>query len=282
MSDLSSLDADQRGCDSGSPPDAVLQAFSAKGTPTRLEGGQGQSYRAGEIVLKPAVDDAETNWIAGFYLSVANDGFRLPAPVRGGNGRFVVGGWQAWRYADGEHVEGGWDEKVDLCVRFHRAIAGVPRPDYFDRRDRNPWVVADRVTWDELAIEHHPRIAPIVDRLRSCLRPVAAPNQLIHGDFGGNVLFDDGLAPAIIDLSPYWRPAAFALGVLIADAIVWEGADVSLIEAGTVYDNFVQHLARAELRRIIEIDTIYRMYGWEMLDEIEAHLPLIGHICDLC
>ena len=78
------------------------------------------------------------------------------------------------------------------------------------------------------------------------------------------------------------RPAGVAIGILIVDAIVWEGADESLIDAGKQSKNFYQHVARAELRIVIELDTLYQIYGWEMLEEIEAHLPLISAICKRC
>jgi hypothetical protein len=252
-------------------------------------------------VLKPAVDDEETNWIAWFYQSAPRDGFRLPVPVRSRSGDIVYHGWQAWEALEGRAesrgeasglLDAGWIarrspdaspllETIALCQRFHRAIAGMPRPTYFDRRTQNPWVVADQVTFDERPYEHHPPLAPVIEQLRGCLRPLDGADQLIHGDFGGNVLFADGLPPAIIDFSPYWRPPELALGVVVADAIVWEGADLSLIDACSQVPNFVQHLARAELRRIIELETLHRFYAWDILDEIEAHLPLVRAIVEL-
>jgi uncharacterized protein (TIGR02569 family) len=263
------------------PPSAeILQAFGATQPLVSISGGQGQNYRSGNVVLKPAKDDEETNWIAEFYLTVVCDDFQLPRPIRAPQGNFVYHGWQAWEYIAGEHEKDCWDRIVEICVRFHQAIADEPRPAYFERREQNPWVIADQVAWGEREIVHHPRIAPVAKRLSKCLAAVNEKPQLIHGDFGGNVLFSS--PPTIIDFSPYWRPVEFAIGVIIADAIVWEGADMFLLEIGSRFDNFYQHLARAELRRIIEIETIHAMYGWEMLDQIEPHLPLVEAIVERC
>lgn len=233
-------------------------------------------------MLKPAVDDEETNWIAGFYQDAPRDGFRLPVPVRAHSGGFVHTGWQAWEALDGSSEPGRWLETIDLCLRFHRAIAHLPKPAFFDRRPQNPWVVADQVAWDEREYETHPRLAPVVEQIRRVLRPLHGRPQLIHGDFGGNVLFAQGQPPAIIDLSPYWRPPEFAVGVVVADAIVWESAGMSLIDAGMQFPDFEQYLARAELRRILELDTLHAHYGWEVLDEIDAHLPLVQAIVERC
>ncbi|MBN1249151.1 MAG: phosphotransferase [Anaerolineae bacterium] len=263
------------------PPPDVLRAFGATGRPVRVTGGQGQAYRSGDVVLKPARDDEETAWIARFSLAFEAGDLRVPEPLRTRDGGFVADGWQAFRYAEGRHVDGHWREKIEVCLRFHRAIAGVSYPAYFSRRDQNPWVIADKVTWGEMAMDHHPRIAPVVAQLRACLRPVDADSQLIHGDFGGNVLFSDTLPPAVIDFSPYWRPVAFAVGVIVADAIVWEGAEMSLIDdAGKDLPDFYQHLARAELRRVIELDAHYQAGASHALDEIEAHLPLVEAIVE--
>ena len=264
------------------PPKDVLHAFGATEKPMHIAGGQGQNHRSGDIILKPAKDDEETIWVAEFYLIVDCDGFRLPKPIRSRSGGFVYDGWQAWEYTEGQHKRGRWREKIEVCVQFHQAIADFPQPTYFDRRDQNPWVIADKVAWGEMEIEHHPRIAPSVEQLRRCLRAVDEKSQLIHGDFGGNILFSDESVPAVIDFSPYWRPVEFAIGVVIADAIVWEGADESLMKAGEQFNDFNQHLARAELRRIIELETLHQMYGWEMLEQIEAHLALIRAISKRC
>jgi hypothetical protein len=183
---------------------------------------------------------------------------------------------------EGRSVRGRWREKIDICIKFHQAIANIPKPEYFEKRDQNPWVIADKVAWGELEIDYHPKVALAVEKLLECLSPVDENSQLIHGDFGGNVMFSDTLLPAVIDLSPYWRPMPFAVGVVIADAIVWEGAGASLIEAGYQLDDFIQYLIRAELRRIIELETINTLYGWDMLREIDAHLPLINTLYEIC
>lgn len=264
-------------------PENVLCAFGATDKPIRIQEGQGQAFRSGNIVLKPANDDEPTNWIANFYLSTHSDGFRLPKPILSKNGCFVFEGWQAWEFALGQHKKENWLQDIKLCVAFHQAIAEIQRPDWFDNQDlSNPWIVADKVAWDEMEFEHHPTIAPAVEQLRKCLRNFDQRSQLIHGDFGGNVLYSDTLTPAIIDFSPSWRPAEFAVGIVVSDAIVWGGADKSLLEVGNDIEHFYHNLARAELRRVIELDTLFQLYGWEMLEELGFHLPLIGAITERC
>ena len=264
------------------PPAAVLDAFGAGGSPVLLEGGQGQTYRAGDVVLKPEDPSPMHDWIAATMSAVEQDGFRLARPLRTRRGAWNHEGWAAWEYVEGSLAHGRWQAGIETCLRFHRALAGIPRPTCFGA-DENPWTVADRVSWDEEPLELDPRIAPQVRRLRQVLRPVDGRDQLVHGDFGdSNLLFHPDLPPAVLDMSPFWRPAGLAVGVLVADAIVWEGASTDLVEwAGEVAD-FPQYLARAELRRVIELQTVEAGLGWPMLDQIDAHVPLIDLICRLC
>jgi len=84
-------------------------------------------------------------------------------------------------------------------------------------------------------------------RLRGALEPLG-PSQIVHGDLAGNVLFNPGSAPAIIDVSPYWRPTAYADGVVIADALCWHDAAGSLLEQAGVS---VPAVARALLFRVL-------------------------------
>jgi prepilin-type processing-associated H-X9-DG protein len=51
------------------------------------------------------------------------------------------------------------------------------------------------------------KLAGQVRWLLAALRPVDLPDQFIHADLAGNVLFADGVPPAVIDFSPLERPA---------------------------------------------------------------------------
>ena len=45
--------------------------------------------------------------------------------------------------------------------------------------------------------------------------PIVTTSQLIHGDLTENILFAEGLSPAVIDFSPYWRPVGLRLLLLL-------------------------------------------------------------------
>ncbi len=80
---------------------------------------------------------------------------------------------------------------------------------------------------------------------------VGAPDQLVHGDLSGNVLFADGLPPAVIDFSPYWRPKGFASAIVAVDAVVWHEADLELLSTVANSRDGAEFLIRALIFRLL-------------------------------
>lgn len=214
------------------PSATVLERFGAAGTaPVPLEGGRGTAWRAGDIVLKPLdLSPAALRWQEELLSSVVPDGFRVAPPLRARSGELVVEGWTAWPALDGAHAP-RWPEILAVAERLHRALAGVARPSALLDARTDPWARADRIAWGEVPAGELAR-APAIARLLDLREPVGAPPQLVHGDLSGNVLFAPGLAPAVIDLSPYWRPPAYAAAVVVIDAVLWHGADAATLLPG--------------------------------------------------
>jgi len=233
----------------------------------------------GEIVLK-RIDMAEDEleWQADLLPSLQARGFRVSCPRRTGDGVLVVDGWCAWEYVAGHHQGRRWADIVHAGEAFHAALTGVPRPAFLDRRT-DPWAVADRAAWGDLPIRDFFRVKH-VPRLARALRPLDTQGQLIHGDLTGNVLFADGLAPAIIDFSPYWRPRAFASAVVIADAFIWEGADITLLSAVADISQFAQYLLRALIYRAIT-DRLFREDEPVRPDNADPYLAAVELACRL-
>lgn len=235
------------------PPPGVCASFGVLDRPASLPGGQGGAWRVGPLVLKQVgldpVTAEELRWL-GTALDPAMDGVRVAVPVAATDGRWVVGGWAATRFLEGEPAGWRWTDVLDAGRAFHDAVAHLPRPTFLDRR-HSPWDAGDRMAWGEEPLVVGPAPAPLVERLAACLAPVSARSQLVHGDLGGNVLLDGGAPPAILDLSPYWRPPEWALAVVVVDALVWADAPPALVDEAGVDPQF---LARAMLYRLVTDD----------------------------
>jgi len=172
----------------------------------------------------------------------------------------VTGGWVAWQWLPGEPaawagVSPFWPRLIAASRAFHAALAGRPAPSWLGR-DGSPWTVGDQVAWGERdpgsVLATAPRsLGGQLRGLLAALRPVPLPRQLVHGDLGGNVLFADGEPPAVIDFSPYWRPAGLALAVAAVDALMWGGASPAALDELDAEPEWGQLLARALVYRLV-------------------------------
>jgi uncharacterized protein (TIGR02569 family) len=263
------------------PPSSVLEAFGLCGPLVPLQGGQGSSWRVGDAVVKPLpldLDEESLAWQADVLAATTCVGFRVALPLRASNGSLAVEGWCASEAVEGTHQERRWTEIIAVGERLHAALAGVQRPAFFARRT-DPWALADRVAWGELSAAEFTHIKHLT-RLASALEPITARSQIIHGDLGSNVLFDDQLPPAVIDFSPYWRPPAFASAIVVADALVWEGADERLLDAVAHVEDFDQYLLRALIYRAVT-DRLFRPDEPIRPDDADPYLPAVDFACRL-
>ena len=207
-------------------------------------------------MLKPLdLQPDELAWQAVVLANIEEDGFRVAPPVRALDGSLLVDGWTAWRRVEGAHEERRWVDAIHVGERFHAALAALARPAFLDART-DAWAIGDRAAWGEFPLERWAHVEPVA-RLAELLQPINVTSSLMHGDLGGNVLFADGLPPAVIDLSLYWRPPAFASAIVVGDALVWEGADASLAQEvdgqylarALIYRAVTQHVARGAVDR---------------------------------
>jgi uncharacterized protein (TIGR02569 family) len=231
------------------PSESVLHAFRVEAVPVQLAGGQGTAWRCGDVVLKPLdMAPLALRWQADLLPTIAANGFRVAAPLRTQSGELIKGGWTAWPFLAGQHTT-RWADIVAVGTRFHDALASVPKPPSVLEATPTRWAQADRVAWEEQDAWAIPGV-PDVGWLLDSRRPIAMPDQLIHGDLSGNVLFADDQPPAIIDFSPYWRPKRYATAIVLVDAIAWHRADARLLDRFLREPDGAQLLIRAALLRL--------------------------------
>jgi hypothetical protein len=215
------------------PPATVLDAFGV-GEATLLDGGQGQAYRAGDIVLKPVLDAAEAEWLAGLLDGLpAVDDLRVIRPAPAGDGRWVVDGWAAWCWLPGERRTLPGPALLDVSHRLHGLLRDVPLSPALTTD--HPWARGHAWARGDIELDVPPAFDRIVRELRTVAGTPSADEvrQLVHGDIAGNVLVADGLPPAVIDVSLDWQPVAYADAVAIVDAVAWWDApldDLVLVE----------------------------------------------------
>ncbi len=202
-------------------------------------------------------------------------GVRAAPPVRTADGRLLVDGWTAWTWVAGEHRPGRWVEIIRAGGLLHEALRHEPRPAFLDRR-HDPWAAGDRIAWGEQVLPDADDV-PHLSRLLAAAKPLDESAQVVHGDLTPNVLEQPGLPPAVIDLSPYWRPTTYAYAVVVADALVWEGADERLLAAVDRVPRFGQHLVRALVFRLATL----HLAGGIGADAVGRHAYAVDLACGL-
>lgn len=234
------------------PPASVVAAFGAGPARVgRLTGGQGRTWRVGDLVLKPVDHAVEHAWVSEVFACWRDARVRVPEPVRAVDGSWSYAGWAAHRWVEGRDLT--LPQEMHLIRRasdaFHRVVRPLPRPAFLDERS-DPWSYGDRVAWEGAEPQGHEATRDLIGAGLAALKPVQSPGQVIHGDIGGNVLVAAGLPPAVIDWPPYFRPAGFALAVAAADAICWSGAPLSILDTWSDVPEWDQLLLRAVIYRV--------------------------------
>jgi uncharacterized protein (TIGR02569 family) len=252
------------------PPEHVLSAFGLSGVrPIPLGASWEGGWRCGEVVLSMVADNARAAWSARVRETLFVDGVRLARPVRSTDGRYVVSGWRADTFVAGQ-PEPRHDEVVSAAVRLHEATGKLERPRFLTQgptaapwADVDVFIAADRAAWEERPLQSVPpaaraaapsadgqRSVELINQLAGLRRPTKSPNQLVDGDLYGTVLFAGAAAPGITDITPYWRPASWAAGVVVVDALSWGEADEGLIERWNALPEWPQMLLRALMFRL--------------------------------
>lgn len=252
------------------PPAEVLSAFGVDEA-RPLPGGQGTAWIANGLVLKPDAGPV-WEWLAPVLADTSAVGVRIAKPVPTDDGSWTRSGWSATRFVHGREPDRSrpstWVEIVEAGRAFHRAIGHVPRPDCLAERT-DPWAVADRAVWGERPPQYLPEFEAVAGRLVPALSPLG-PERLVHGDLTGNVLLAPGELPVIIDVSPFWRPPAYAEGIVVADALCWYDASAGLLSE---VDVPVSAVARALLFRMCTTSERVRagVPGLDVQDEAERY-----------
>lgn len=251
------------------PTRSLVEAFGTTESPVPLKGGQNTNYIAGNIVLKPEDNVVFANWMARLFESLPESPYvRFPRPIKTIAGTWVYKGYVAWSFLKGEHVKGHYKEKLNASIDFHRLLKNIPKPDFIDTV-RNSWSTGDLVAWQTLEFNYGQEFMDLYNQIKPYLRPLNLPFQLIHGDLSGNFLFDQDLSPAIIDFSPTWAPNGFAEGIMFADAIAWDNADVKDLKIFKEIPNFDQFAWRGVLRRIAEQAEHIKWFGKDKEQALE-------------
>ena len=274
--------------ESTSPLAAAIRSFGVSGETTKLTGGQGGAVRIGDVVLKPCEQPGEWAGLAPILAALRPSGYRIARPIFTEDGACVSFGWMATQYVHGEPGYATNElQALGALKRFHtdmRIAYGKSVCPPWLGKAHTIWSTVDRIAWGEDELQ--PELAGWdaareFEAIVGLLEPVdELDSQITHGDPGGdNILFAPGADPAIIDVSPYWRPAEYGTAMMLADGVAWENSDPSSLELARQEPFIGQMLIRAVLFRL-SVAALTR--GTGAVDRrLEAYEPVINWVTKL-
>ncbi len=257
------------------PNENVLKQFNLKGEVEFLPGGEGRAYKVGQVVLKHINKDSEeyTKWIADLFSETQEDGFRVAKPIKNIDGIWVTdNGWSAREFLEGSHnYKDSIKTSIQAITAFHKAIEDFSKPDFLGKED-SPYIRADTYAWGDKPESIHEDIKNLVEALYAIRKPVVGlKEQIIHGDLNpNNILVSDSLPPAIIDITPYWRPIEFALAIY-AYWIACYRDEKEILNYFKDIKEFDQMLVRAGIRMLLimsEFNKIHELEKYKKATEI--------------
>ncbi len=210
-----------------------IEAFGLCGNAVELPGGVTGVLRFGDVVIKPVADLREAEWTQATFSSLRFRPYvRWARPIAARDGRWVADGWIANEFVpDLTPVAPDWAAVVELGARFRAATADIDAPHAMLRARTHRWARGERHAFDEETQTLPPDTAELDRRLAASCVPDAGPEQLVHVDLTNNVFLDPEGVPVILDIAPGWRSPAYASAVVVADALVWSGASLDIVEA---------------------------------------------------
>lgn len=253
----------------------ICRRFSDSGDIHPLEGGQGESYRAGEVVIKPVPHRDEYLWFAELFENNELLSRFYTRPVKSIDGNYIEHGYCATRFIPGKFLTDKMESKIEITREFCSLLKNIPKPSTMDSWV-SPWTQAQDIAWKRVEIPDN-----LPDYCRHLIEKISEldlKSQIIHSDLAGNILFS-GENPFIIDFSPGYYPAEYALAILIVDSIVWYSADISWLKE-IHEDDFISYqlVLRAITFRVLvpyffdpkgDIDGEYKAYKG-LLDKIDS------------
>ncbi|MFD1648335.1 TIGR02569 family protein [Pseudonocardia alaniniphila] len=231
-------------------PQHVRTAFGvANEEPRPVVWAGRRAWHCGDVLVRPVPDNAVAAWSARVLDGLEVERLRLARPIRSSDGRWVVAGWAACRFVSGT-IEPRHDAVLEAAGRLHAATASLPRPALLDGRD-------DLLTRSAAAAFGERRLVldpatggELFTGLAPYRSPIRSEPQVVHPELFGSVLFDEDGTPALIELTPCWRPKAWAAAVVVVDALAWGGADDGILQRWADQPEWPQMLLRGLLHRL--------------------------------
>lgn len=257
---------------SASPPTHILTSFQVPAArPVQLDSVWSGGWRCDRAVISRADEPARAAWIAKMMAKMRPAGVSVSRPIVSSDGRFSVSGWRARTFLSG-HRAPRFDEMATAALRIGEALRGEERPTVLAPPTlTGPWeeneifAAAEQAAFSDdpsvwLSAGLDPDSVPRQDiaqalgkaaELSHLRGELTEPEQLVHGDVLGCMIFDGTADPVLTDFVPTFRPAGWPVALLIVDAMAWANGPDALLQRWAHIPGFDELVVRAVLYRVL-------------------------------
>lgn len=254
------------------PPAHILASFQVPAArPVQLDSEWSRGWRCDRAVIGAADEPARAAWIARTMAKMRPAGVSVSRPILSSDGRYSVSGWRARTFLSG-HRAPRFDEIAMAALRISEALKGEQRPAFLHApamsgqwNEAEIFAAAEEAAFAEdptqvvraaLQQDAVPRedVAAALGKaaeLTAARGELTEPDQLVHADVLGCVIFDGYSDPVLTDLVPAWRPAGWPVALMIVDAMAWGNGADALLDRWSHIPDFWQLMLRAALYRVL-------------------------------
>ncbi|MEZ2121473.1 MULTISPECIES: TIGR02569 family protein [unclassified Corynebacterium] len=274
-------------------PDYVCGIFRASGpAPQPVGPAWDNGWRVGQTVISRVLDPVAASWSAKVREHLRPDGVRPARPVRSTDGRYVVSGWRATTFLEGELLA-RVDETVAAALRLADALAELPVAEHLTAPVGTPdgvtdlFAIADRAAWspdpaavlapalglDSTASETQRAGMTMAALVSRTLEPVGGVRQVGHADMFATTLYSGSLPPVVTDIVGVAHPHGYTAAQVIVDALV----------AGAVDDGIIARYSHLpDIGQLMRRALLYRLYLHALLDDADPNVSAkLARVVDL-
>lgn len=205
-----------------------IAKFTIVNSAQRLAGGQNESLRVGNLVLKQVYEAEKYIWLGTSLNQIDFRDLQVAVPVKSRQGNFVEDNIGATEYFEAQFFSDRLGQKLKACRKLNSIISNISKPSGFDSWE-NPWTKAQGIAWSQ-STSSDLEIPAEIKSLLNMRSRLEMPNQLVHVDLAGNILFDKNENPVVIDFTPGFYPKEYAEVLLLVDSIAWYNASIDSLK----------------------------------------------------
>lgn len=234
-------------------PQNVLQAFNITIQGQPLQGGQNESMKFGDVVIKPLHDSSYYTQVSEVFECLDPVDYRVSKPIKTIDGSYVADNYGATKFEPGYDDDNAMKEKIEVARLLNRDLAKADISHW--RFSDDPWSQANDVLWRgaPLSNDWSNEVKVFIEAKMNQLLEYTDPHQLIHSDLGGNIFFHDELKPLVIDFSPTIAPAKYAEAIIVTDSIAWAGQPLSCLDLLGDRAEYLPYLQRSIMFRVLTV-----------------------------